>query len=197
MEFPGDDGLQSRSGVAGNRRSSAFPCLILFEIFRLPGAQGYRTLMNADERRFFDSLTERVLGAIFEVANTLGAGFLEKVYERALLKERSILGIQAVSQASFPVTYKGECVGEYYADILVENVLVVELKCVERLASQHTAQCLNYLRASGRNLCLLVNFQRPTVEWKRVVHRFESSDPLCPSALTSAANTVRRGVAPG
>ena len=62
--------------------------------------------MNADERRYFDSLTEGVLGAIFEVANTLGAGFLEKVYERALLKELSILGIQAVSQASFPVTYK-------------------------------------------------------------------------------------------
>ena len=144
--------------------------------------------MNADERRFFDSLTERVLGAIFEVANTLGAGFLEKVYERALLKELSLLGIQAVSQASFPVTYKGEYVGEYYADVLVENVLVVELKCVERLASQHTAQCLNYLRASGSSLCLLVNFQRPTVEWKRVVHRFHSSDPLCPSWLAPVAN---------
>ena len=129
-------------------------------------------------------MTERVLGGIFEVANTLGAGFLEKVYERALLKELSILGIQAVSQASFPVTYKGEYVGEYYADILVENVLVVELKCVERLTSQHTAQCLNYLRASGRSLCLLVNFQRPTVEWKRVVHRFQPLDSVCRSSLT-------------
>ena len=161
--------------------------LIFVEIFRLAKPQRYRTLMNADERRFFDSLTERVLGAIFEVANTLGAGFLEKVYERALLKELSLLGIQAVSQASFPVTYKGEYVGEYYADILVENVLVVELKCVERLATQHSAQCLNYLRASGMSLCLLVNFQRPTVEWKRVVHRFHSSDTLCPSSLAPLA----------
>ncbi len=118
--------------------------------------------MNADERRFFDCLTERVLGAIFEVANTQRAGF-------------RLLGIQAVSQASFPVTYKDECVGEYY-DILVENV--AELKCVERLATQHSAQCLNYLRASGMSLCLLVNFQRPTVEWKRVVHRFPSSAPV-------------------
>jgi len=66
-------------------------------------------------------LTERVLGGIFEVAHTLGAGFLEKVYQRALRKELSILGIQAVSQASFPVTYKGEYVGEYYPDILVEK----------------------------------------------------------------------------
>jgi GxxExxY protein len=127
--------------------------------------------MNAD----LDSLTERVIGAIFEVSNTLGAGFLEKVYERALLKELSICGIKAVSQASFPVIYKGDYVGEYYADILVENRLVVELKCVEHLAVEHTAQCVNYLRASSKSLCLLVNFRRPTVEWKRVVYRFDSS----------------------
>ena len=128
--------------------------------------------MNAAERGSFDSLTETVLGAIFEVANTLGAGFLEKVYQRALLKELRIRGLQTASQASFPVMYKGECMGEYFADILVEDVLVVELKCVERLANEHTAQCLNYLRASCRTLCLLVNFQKPTVEWKRIVHGF-------------------------
>jgi len=73
------------------------------------------------------------------------------------------------------VTYKGQGVGEYFADILVEDVLVVELKCAERLASEHTAQCLNYLRASGLTVCLLVNFQRPKVEWKRVVYRFETA----------------------
>ena len=60
--------------------------------------------------------------------------------------------------------------GEYFADILVEDELVVELKCVERLANEHTAQCLNYLRASGRTLCLLVNFQKPKAEWKRIIH---------------------------
>ena len=70
-----------------------------------------RVKENADERRSFDSLTERVLRAIFEVANTLGAGFIEKVYERALLEELRVCGIKAVSQASFPVTYKGEYVG--------------------------------------------------------------------------------------
>ena len=86
-----------------------------------------------------DSLTERVLSAIFEVSNTLGAGFLEKVYERALLRELALRGISATAQASFAVTYKGQSVGEYFADILVEDVLVVELKCVERLANEHTA----------------------------------------------------------
>jgi GxxExxY protein len=60
-------------------------------------------------------------------------------------------------------------VGDYFADIVVEDVVVVELKCVDRLSSEHTAQCLNYLRASGMELCLLLNFQKPTVEWKRFV----------------------------
>src|SRR4030081_2372002 len=106
--------------------------------------------MNADERRLIDSLTERVIGAAFEVSNTLGAGFLEKVYERALVRELSLRGISGSSQTLFPVRYKGHLVGEYFADLLVEDVLVVELKCVERLGIEHTAQCLNYLRASGR-----------------------------------------------
>jgi GxxExxY protein len=114
-------------------------------------------------------LTECVLGAVFEVSNTLGAGFLEKVYERALLKELDLRGIRTVAQASFAVSYKGQSVGEHFADIMVEDVLVVELKCVERLGNEHTAQCLNYLRASGRRVCLLVNFQKPKVEWKRIV----------------------------
>jgi GxxExxY protein len=123
-------------------------------------------------------LTERVLGAIFDVSNTLGAGFLEKVYQRALLTELRLRGIRATAEASFSVSYKGHSVGEYFADILVEDVLVVELKCAERLASEHTAQCLNYLRASGLAVCLLVNFQKPKVEWKRIVCGFPAPEPL-------------------
>ena len=125
--------------------------------------------MNTDERGCLDDLTERVLGAVFEVANTLGSGFLEKVYQRALLCELRLCGIRATAEVPFRVSYKGQKVGEYFADILVEDVLVVEIKCAERLAHVHTAQCLNYLRASGRTVCLLVNFQRPRVEWKRIV----------------------------
>jgi GxxExxY protein len=128
--------------------------------------------MNADERGSLDSLSESVLGAVFEVADTLGAGFLEKVYERALLTELRLRGIPAVSQASFSVVYKNHCVGDYFADILVQDALVIELKCVDRLTNQDMAQCLNYLRASGMKLCLLINFQKPTVEWKRVVLNF-------------------------
>ena len=68
--------------------------------------------------------------------------------------------------------------GEYYADILVEDVLVVELKCVDRFANEHIAQCLNYLRASGRRVCRLVNFQKPRAEWRRIVHGYQISEPL-------------------
>ena len=128
--------------------------------------------MNSEEHGCIDSLTESVLGAVFEVSNTLGAGFLEKVYERALLMELGLRGIRATAQASFAVNYKGQSVGEYFADLLVEDELVVELKCAERLGNEHTAQCLNYLRASGRRFCLLVNFQKPKVEWKRIVLGF-------------------------
>ena len=73
------------------------------------------------------------------------------------------------SQVPFSVLYKGHCVGEYFADILVEGELVVELKCVERLTGEHTAQCLNYLKASGKQLCLLFNFQKSRLDVKRVV----------------------------
>jgi GxxExxY protein len=79
------------------------------------------------------------------VSNTLGAGFLEKVYQRALLHELRLRGIRAVAEVSFPVTYQGHGAGEYSADILVEDVLVIELKCAERLSNEHIAQCLNYL----------------------------------------------------
>jgi GxxExxY protein len=136
--------------------------------------------MNADKNSL-NVLTEQVLGAVFEVSNTLGAGFLEKVYQRALLRELSLRGIRATSETSFVVTYKGYKVGEYFADLLVEGVLVVELKCAERLVAEHTAQCLNYLRASGLTLCLLVNFQKPVVEWKRLVLGF----PVEPTASGS------------
>jgi GxxExxY protein len=128
--------------------------------------------MNADEREYLDSLSDRVLGAAFDVSNTLGAGFLEKIYERALLLELGIRGIRSSAQASLSVTYKGRPVGDYFVDILVEDVLVIEIKCVERLANEHTAQCINYLRASGKTLCLLINFHKPKVEWKRIVYEF-------------------------
>jgi len=123
--------------------------------------------MNTDEMNL---LTEKVIGAVFEVSNTLGVGFLEKVYERALLRELEVRDMKAAGQVPLTVSYKGYEVGDYFADILVEDSLMVELKCVEQLTNEHAAQCMNYLRASGRRFCLLVTFQRPKVEYKRIVY---------------------------
>jgi GxxExxY protein len=117
-----------------------------------------------------DSVVEAVIGAAYEVSNILGAGFLEKVYERALKQELILRGLCVKSQASFPVLYKGQCVGEYVPDLLVENCLLVELKCVDRFSDADMAQCINYLKASCQRLALLINFQRPKAEWKRIVY---------------------------
>ena len=115
-----------------------------------------------------NSLTEAVIGAAYEVSNTLGAGFLEKLYERALVNELTLRGIAAVTQVSYPVAYKGKLIGEFQPDLVVENILIVELKCVDRFAPMHLAQCLSYLQASGLSLALLFNFQHSKVECRRV-----------------------------
>jgi GxxExxY protein len=113
-------------------------------------------------------LTEAVLAAAFEVSNTLGAGFLEKVYERALYQELQLRGIQSIPQAHFPVYYKSHRVGEYTADFLIEDTLIVELKCATSLQPEHTAQCLNYLKAAHKPICLLINFHNPKLQWRRL-----------------------------
>ena len=123
--------------------------------------------MNTDEHG--SELTEAVIGAAMEVANVLGAGFLEKVYERALLQELKIRGFNARAQVNLPVRYKGIYVGDYAADLVVERTLIVELKCVDRFCNEHMAQCLNYLKASGLHVALLINFQKGKLDWKRVI----------------------------
>jgi len=122
------------------------------------------------ERASLEALVETVVGAAYEVSNVLGAGFLEKVYERALLQELSSRGLRATTQTPFPIAYKGHNIGTYSADLVVEGRLLVEVKCVEQFSNEHLAQCINYLKASGLHLALLINFRRPKVEWRRVVH---------------------------
>ena len=125
--------------------------------------------MDTDAHGSESDLTEAVIGSSFEVANVLGAGFLEKVYERALIRELALRGVSAKAQVSFPVCCKGRYLGEYVPDMGIEEKLMVELKCVERFANEHLAQCVNDLKASGLRVALLINFQRPKVEWKRIL----------------------------
>jgi GxxExxY protein len=119
-----------------------------------------------------DQITENVIGAAFEVSNTLGCGFAEKVYERGLTEEIRLRGLKVKAQAPMCVLYKGKTVGEYFTDLLVEEQVIVELKCIENLAPEHTAQCLNYLKASHLKVALLLNFQRPKLAWKGIVNDF-------------------------
>jgi GxxExxY protein len=104
------------------------------------------------------------------VSNTLGCGFLEKVYENALLHELQKAGLKAEQQKPIAVHYDGVVVGDYYADLVVGDAVIVELKVVKAIEDVHAAQCLNYLKATGLNVCLLINFAHPCVEIKRLVN---------------------------
>jgi len=116
-----------------------------------------------------DRLVEGVIGAAYEVSNTLGCGFLEKVYERALVAEMAARELHADRHVPFPVFYKGASLGTYFADLVVERRLIVELKCVETFTNVHLARCLNYLRAAQLKLALLINFQHPKMQWRRLI----------------------------
>jgi GxxExxY protein len=116
-----------------------------------------------------NELTYQINGAIFEVNRELGVGFLEKVYENALLVELADRGFKAESQVPIEVMYKKKEVGEYYADIVVEDQVILEIKAVDSLQKIHEAQLLNYLKATGYKVGLLVNFTHPKAEIRRFV----------------------------
>jgi GxxExxY protein len=115
-------------------------------------------------------LSGRVIGCAFTVLKTLGAGFLEKVYENALAFKVRAAGLTVAQQCGARVYYRDVVVDEYFLDLLIEDVLLVELKTVKALGDAHRMQCTNYLKATGLQLCLLLNFGKPRLEIKRVVH---------------------------
>jgi GxxExxY protein len=116
-----------------------------------------------------DELTQRVIGCAFEVSNTLGAGFFEKVYEKALCIELGRTGLDYECQQPVSVSYKDLLVGEYIADIIVEGRLLLELKALSTLGREHEAQLINYLKATGLTAGLLLNFGRPRLGIKRMI----------------------------
>lgn len=116
-----------------------------------------------------NDITYKINGAVFEVNHVLGSGFLEKVYEKALLFELRLRGLKAESQIPVKVIYKEKTVGEYNADIVVENQVIIELKAVEQLQKIHEAQILNYLKATGYKIGILVNFKHPKAEIRRFI----------------------------
>ncbi len=113
-------------------------------------------------------ITEKIIGAAFEVSNTMGCGFLEKVYEKALAVELRHAGCNVATQRIIKVKYRNIIVGDYIADLLVEEQVLVEVKHAVAIDLAHTAQCLNYLRATQLPMCLLLNFGRPKLDIKRI-----------------------------
>jgi len=116
-----------------------------------------------------NEITEKIISCVYKVSNTLGGGFAEKVYENATAIEVEKSGLRVRQQYPIKVAYDGIVVGEFFADLLVEELVLVEFKAVKLLEEVHVAQCLNYLRATGLPVCLLVNFYRPKVEIRRII----------------------------
>jgi GxxExxY protein len=119
-----------------------------------------------------EELTKSIIGCAFNVHNTLGAGFLEQVYENALRIELTKQGLHVKQQAPIDVYYDGQVVGSYHADLWVENRVIVELKALQRPSKAHEVQLVNYLTATGVDTGLLLNFG-PSVQIKRKVREYK------------------------
>ena len=124
--------------------------------------------MNTD-REALNKISERVIGCAYAVGNALGSGFLERVYENSLAHELRKTGLQVIQQHAIAVKYDGVVVGDYVADLLIEQKVLTEVKAVRALDDVHKAQCLNYLKGTGLSLCLLINFGNLRVEVKRII----------------------------
>jgi GxxExxY protein len=119
------------------------------------------TFLHAD-------ITEKILKAAFEVSKELGSGFLESVYKNAMVIALRAKGLKVETEKPILVTFRGQQVGQFYADLFVEGKVIVELKAVSALAPEHSAQTINYLKATDIEVGLLINFGRPKIEYKRL-----------------------------
>jgi len=118
-----------------------------------------------------DKRTERIIGAAVKVHRILGPGFLERVYENELAHELRTLGAVVQQRVPLPVLYEGVVVGDYIADLMIDSAVLVELKALVALQSNHVGQCIHYLTATQLPLCLLLNFGASRLEFKRITNR--------------------------
>lgn len=120
----------------------------------------------------YEDITKRILEACFEVSNELGIGYLESVYEKALLIALRQKGLKAENQVPLQVRFRGEVVGEFFVDILVEDKILIELKIVNALTKESYAQTINYLKATDIEVGLLINFGNAKLEYRRFNNKF-------------------------
>lgn len=122
-----------------------------------------------EDKIVYRELSYKIVGLAIQVRRELGFGFLEKVYENALMILLRENGIRAEQQVPIKVTFHGEIIGDYIADILVEDSIIIELKAVDKIIPIHKAQVLNYLKATGLKLAILLNFGKGSLEHERLV----------------------------
>jgi GxxExxY protein len=140
-----------------------------------------RVILDGDA----EALTERIIGAGFEVYNALGHGFVEAVYKKAFVCELRRRGLEVGQEVPFQIDYKGDNVGTYFADLVVEKRVIVELKAVEGLLPVHARQVLNYLRASSLDVGLLFNFGSQSLTFRRVLLNRQGSAQSVPKSVQS------------
>jgi len=125
---------------------------------------------NVDDGKIiYKDLSYKIVGLAMQVHNELGPGFLEKVYENALMVLFQQNGIRAFQQFPINVAFHGHIIGDYFADLLVEDLIIIELKAQDRIAEIHKAQTLNYLKATGFKLAYLFNFGKHRLEYERLI----------------------------
>ena len=127
-------------------------------------------MITNEKEILYKELSYKIIGLAMEVHSKLGYGFLEKVYENAMMLLFRRQGIQAKQQAPIKVCFEGENVGDYFADILVEDKIILELKVLEKITDVHTAQALNYLKATGLELAIILNFGKRKLEYERLIN---------------------------
>ena len=125
-----------------------------------------------------ENLTRKVIASGFEVSNFLGTGFLESVYENSLCVELEKQGVLFRQQKQLKVIYKGQVVGNFIADLVIEDKLLVELKTVSQLVQSHRSQVMNYLKATGLPVALLLNFGTPKLGVQRIVHQYKETEVI-------------------
>ncbi len=123
-----------------------------------------------DQEILYKEMSYRIIGLAMQVHRELGSGFFEKVYENAVMILFRNQSINAVQQAPITVSFQGEVVGEYLADILVDEQIILELKAAAKITDVHRAQAFNYLKATGKKLAIILNFGKESLEYERIAH---------------------------
>lgn len=146
--------------------------------------------MQDEDRLLHSHITQSILKCCFEVMNTLGSGFLESIYKNALIISMTETGLRVCTNRSFEVTFRNRKIGLFIPDIIVDEEVIVELKCCENLLPEHQAQLINYLKVTDKQIGLLVNFGKRKIEYKRLYH------PAYPAACDPAHPVSLENVVP-